>query len=266
MRILVFLLIFANVIFFAWAWGYFGDTAVSEAERLEAQIEPDRLHLMWRPGEEPENADKVASPATGNASAPGNVPGSTIAENTQPASPQAPPSQPAPEVVPPEVPSNVPPNVPPSPAQAAPPVAATACLLVSGLNTLTADDLEKKAKAVKLDTRRRNNDGNWWVFIPPHENKEAADKKASELRQLGVTDFFIVPDGAQKFAISLGVFSQEEGSRRHLETLRGKGVRSAQVERRSEENRITLEIRGVEKEVTTLRRQFPAETSARACS
>ncbi|MDR1848541.1 MAG: hypothetical protein LBQ75_00710 [Zoogloeaceae bacterium] len=262
MRILVFLLIFANVIFFAWAWGYFGDTTVSEAERLEAQIEPDRLHLMWRPGEEPENADKVASPATGNASAPGNVPGSTIAENTQPASPQAPPSQPAPEVVPPEVP----PNVPSSPAPAAPPVAATACLLVSGLNTLTADDLEKKAKAVKLDTRRRNNDGNWWVFIPPHENKEAADKKASELRQLGVTDFFIVPDGAQKFAISLGVFSQEEGSRRHLETLRGKGVRSAQVERRSEENRITLEIRGVEKEVTTLRRQFPAETSARACS
>jgi len=244
MRILVFLLILANLVFFAYAQGYLGSASVSEAERLEAEIQPDRLRLMWRPGEEPEDADTVALPTDGNANAPENAAGDGAAENAQPAS-----GTPAPETVP----------------NAASAALETACLLVSGLNVQMADELEKKAKAAKLETRRRS-DGNWWVFIPPQENREGADRKASELRQLGVTDFFIVSDGAQKFAISLGVFSQEEGARRHLENLRGKGVRSARAEaRRPEENRTTLEMRGIAKEIATLRDQLPAETSARVC-
>jgi hypothetical protein len=240
MRILVFLLIFANLIFFACTEGYFGGGSVSEAGRLETQVQPERLHLMWRPGEEPDNADKVVPPK-GGASAPENGSSSGLSGNTQ-------------------LVSALPANLPAGPALAP----GTACLLVSGLTVQGADDLEKKVKEAKLETRR--SEGHWWVFIPPQGSKGGADKKAGELRQFGVMDFFIVADGPQQFAISLGVFSQEEGARRHLEFLRGKGVRSARIEERQPDNvRTTLEIRGVEEEVATLRKQLPAEVSVRTC-
>ncbi|MCL2022521.1 MAG: hypothetical protein FWG81_10790 [Betaproteobacteria bacterium] len=240
MRLLVFLLIFANLIFFAYARGYLGGESVSEAGRLEAQIQPERLHLMWRPGNEPEDAYKVSLPENDNeANGAENATGDETSENAQADS----------------IPS---PNV----------VAATetACLTVSLLGVQAADEVETKAGTAKLEMRRRS-EGSWWVFIPPQGSKEGADKKASELLQFGVKDFFIVSDGPQKFAISLGVFSQEEGARRHLEALRGKNVRSARAEARHPENiRTTLEIRGRADEIAALRDQLPAEAQTRACS
>ena len=243
MRLFVFLLIFANLIFFAYSRGYLGGEAVSEAGRLEAQVQPERLHLMWRPGDEPDDADRIGLPKEDiEVEAPEELSGN-------------------------EAPREAEPESAPASASPAAPVIATvvSCLAVSSLNTVVLDELEKKAEAARLETRRRV-DGSWWVFIPSQGSKEAADKKASELRQFGVKDFFIVADGPQKFAISLGVFSQEEGARRHLEALRGKNVRSARAEARHPETaRATLEIRGGEKEIKALREQLPAETEARAC-
>ena len=69
----------------------------------------------------------------------------------------------------------------------------------------------------------------WWVFVPPLPNKAAAEKKAGELRQFGVTDYFIVPDGFNRYAISLGVFSSEKGGQDRLAELKDKGVRSARL-------------------------------------
>ncbi|MCL2076634.1 MAG: hypothetical protein FWH15_09430 [Betaproteobacteria bacterium] len=232
MRLLVFLLIFANLIFFAYVQGYLGGESVSEIGRLEAQVQPDRLHLMWRPGDEPVSEGVISPPEGGSTE---NVSGGSAE------------------------------NVSGGGADNVLSAAEMICLSVVGLNLQTADDLEAKAKAAKLETRRRN-DGSWWVFIPPQNSKEAVDKKVSELRQFGVHDFFIVIDGPQRFAISLGVFSQEEGARRHLEALRGQNVRSAQVGARQPENiRAMLEVRGAEEEVAVLRKQLPTDAQTRIC-
>ena len=60
----------------------------------------------------------------------------------------------------------------------------------------------------------------WWVMVPPLANKAEADKKVGELKELGVSDLFVVHDaGPNQFAISLGVFSSEKGGQEHLARL-----------------------------------------------
>ena len=69
---------------------------------------------------------------------------------------------------------------------------------------------------------------------------------SAELKQMGVTDFFVVQEsGANHFAISLGVFSSEGGARDRLDALKGQGVRSAKVGPRSGKGEVvTLQARG----------------------
>lgn len=71
------------------------------------------------------------------------------------------------------------------------------------------------------------------VYIPPQADKEGAEKKAGELRKLGVDDFFIIQDNSNmRWGISLGVFKHEEAARAHLAALGQKGVRSARIGQR----------------------------------
>lgn len=70
----------------------------------------------------------------------------------------------------------------------------------------------------------------YWVHIPPMKSRADAEKKANEVRGLGVTDFYIVQEpGPAQFALSLGVFKTEEAANNHLAQMRPKGVRSAIV-------------------------------------
>src|SRR6185295_5422808 len=70
----------------------------------------------------------------------------------------------------------------------------------------------------------------WWVFIPPLTNRQGALRKAAELKQLGVEDYFIVQEeGALRWALSLGVFRTEEAAQARLAALRAQGVRTARV-------------------------------------
>ena len=96
-------------------------------------------------------------------------------------------------------------------------------------------EVERAANALaKLDfgdrlTRREGN-GNFWVQIPPFRSRADADKKAGEIRGLGIEDFFVVLEaGPAQFSISLGVFRTEEAANNHLAQLRSKGIRSAIV-------------------------------------
>jgi len=67
------------------------------------------------------------------------------------------------------------------------------------------------------------------VFIPPQGRKEGADRKAGELKKMGVKDFYVVQEGELKWGISLGIFRSEEAARGHLVALNQKGVRSARI-------------------------------------
>jgi len=96
-----------------------------------------------------------------------------------------------------------------------------------------AQRLEPLALGARLAQYRGEEIASWWVHIPPQGNRAGALKKAAELKQLGVFDYFIVQDnGALRWSLSLGVFRSEDAAKAHLEALRDKGVRSAVIGRR----------------------------------
>jgi hypothetical protein len=68
------------------------------------------------------------------------------------------------------------------------------------------------------------------VMIPPLGSKDAADKKAAELKELGVTNYFIMNESsAAKWAISLGVFKSETAAQTLLAALGKQGVKGAKI-------------------------------------
>lgn len=82
----------------------------------------------------------------------------------------------------------------------------------------------------KLTQRRVDELETWWVFFPPQGSRQAATIKTAELKRLGVEDFYIVQDDPKyRYAVSLGIFRTQEAANNHLEQLRAKGVRTAQV-------------------------------------
>ena len=123
----------------------------------------------------------------------------------------------------------------PAAAVAAPPPS-YACTEVG--NFLLADGrrFEAQVAALELGDRqsRRNVAGqdisSYMVYIPPQGSKEGAERKAGELKQLGVKNYFIINEGsAQRWGISLGVFKSETSAQSQLASLNKQGVHSARV-------------------------------------
>jgi hypothetical protein len=123
----------------------------------------------------------------------------------------------------------------PAAAVAAPPPS-YACTEVG--NFLLADGrrFESQVAALNLGDRqsRRNVAGqdisSYMVYIPPQGSKEGAERKAGELKQLGVKNYFIINEGsAQRWGISLGVFKSETSAQSQLASLNKQGVHSARV-------------------------------------
>lgn len=108
------------------------------------------------------------------------------------------------------------------------------------------------------------------VFIPPQGNKEGAEKKAAELRALGVTNYFIMSDSqTMRWAISLGVFKSEAGAQTLLAELQKQGVHSARVApRMSASKQLAFQFRGITAETKSrldkLRASF-ADKESRSC-
>ena len=127
---------------------------------------------------------------------------------------------------------------PPAPQAAAPaPVAsapATACLEWGSFTLTDAPRMEKALEPLalgeRLAQRRTEETAGWWVFIPPLGSRQAALRKAGELKALGVEEFFVMADDSQyRWSLSLGVFRTEEGAQARLSTLRSQGVRTARI-------------------------------------
>ena len=197
MKALVFLLVLANVLFYAFSSGYFGRPGNPDAGRLEQQVVPDRMRIVSR-GEAPAAKEPVSK----------------------------------------------------EPATAVAPTVDSLCLAWENLPSSEADRLGTLLtdKFVDYHVERRNvarETGGWWVYIPPLANKAEADKKVGELKRIGVSDFFIIQDNVNRFAISLGIFSSEKGGADRLADLKSKGVRSARlVPRPGNENAFTLQVSG----------------------
>ena len=211
MRALFLLLVLANVAFFAWGRLFAPGGAGADPAPLARQISPEKLRVV-----RPEELARAAPPKS---------------------APTAPPPAPA------------------ALAQAAPPPApATKCLewgaFSPGDVARAQDALAPLELGGRLSQRRTEESAAWWVFIPPQSGnaRQAAARKAGELKKLGVQEYFIVQEeGANHWAISLGVFRSEEAAQARLASLRARGVRSARIGlRETPVPRIWLQVKGVD--------------------
>ncbi len=208
MKILVFLLVLANLLFYAYSNDYLGKPEKPDAERMARQVLPEHVRIVSR-GEEP--------------------PLQTATERQEEIAPRA--------------------TTGTEPDTAAVDGAARVCLLWEHLPAVEADRLGSllgaRFPAFTVKRMDGGENGGWWIYIPPLANKAEADKKAGELRQLGVADYFIVQEGPNRFAISLGVFSSERGGQDRFIELKGKGVRSARLmPRPGKDGTISLQAEG----------------------
>lgn len=108
--------------------------------------------------------------------------------------------------------------------------------------------LEPLGLGSRLGQRRTEEATGWWVFIPSLGSRQAALKKAAELKSLAVNDYFIVQEeGEFRWALSLGVFRSEEAAQARLAALRDQGVRTAQVgPRETVVPKVWLQVKGVD--------------------
>lgn len=224
LRIVVIVLLFANLLALAiWKGWLGGGPSHGEPERLSNQLNPDKIRLMA------EARPPLAKPLV-VAPVPVDVP--VVEEKVEPPVP-APPPPPAPEAVAPQ-----------------------ACVIFAGLSTDQARELSariaKSGTGFKLTESRSEVPSSWWVHVPSQGSRDGADKKAAELRRLGIDDLFIMQEpGPSQFAISLGLYKNEQAATRHLEALKDKGVRSAQIATRGT-GTVRLEVKGPSDSLSTL--------------
>jgi hypothetical protein len=207
LRIAFWSLLFLNAALFAYAQGLFGTGKSNEHEpaRLKRQFNTAKMTLLTR--DQAEAAAKAASPPAGGgeaAGAPASAPAAATATTA----------------------------ATPAPA----PAPAFACTEIGPFESGDARRFEARLAALDLGDRQSRQTiqaqdvTSWLVHIPPQGSKEAADKKAAELRDLGVTNFYIMnADSPLKYAISLGVFKTESGAQAMLAQLIKQGVHTARI-------------------------------------
>jgi hypothetical protein len=211
----------------------------TEPERVASQVFPEKLHVLSTSTEPPGTAGAELS--------------APLAE--QP-SESAPVAEPAPVVAATEA------SVP----EAVPVVAdsgANVCVAFKNLNATQAQALAQRARGAgtKLTVREEAAaPSSYWVNIPPQGGKAGADRRAAELKQLGLDDFFVVNDANEnRFAISLGLFRAEGLAQRQLETLQKKGVKGATVTARENANGARVELIGASAQIERVARDASAD-------
>lgn len=208
-RTLFFLLLMANVLFLVMGRGMFGGVPGGEPGRLAAQIDPAKIRII-APGD-------AAQPATPGAS-PEPSPAPSKAEASATPSPQ----------------SSV--AATPVAAETASPAAAERCTAVAGLTSEQIAALKAKLQnddTVKMQDRAMDG-SSWWVNIPPQADRDAAVRRAEEVRGQGIGGAFVIrEEGEHRNAVSLGLFKSEASAQEFMRQLQAKGVKGARVTVRS---------------------------------
>lgn len=175
---------------------------------------------------------------------------------------------------------------PPSPAKPVavikpeppPPSVALKCLEWGSFTVTDAPRAEKTLEPLalgpRLAQRRTEETAGWWVFIPAQKvanQRQAALRKAAELCNLGIEDYFIVQEeGQHRWAVSLGVFRTEEAARARLGVLRAQGVRTATMgARETVVPKVWLQVKGVDPALEAKLKELTVQvesTELRACA
>lgn len=269
LKLFFWLLLIANGILFAIQGGILGSGSPEhhEPQRLKQQLQPQALTIL------PPNSVKLVQPVTAEQlsatpqaeSVPVNDAKTNDAKTTAAAAASPPPITPVTALSPPA-------TTPSGPASAANPssksepkvepgLATIACLEIGNFNGTEARRFESLLDGLNLKdkpTRSSVQDvASHMVYVPSQGSKEGAERKAAELRRLGVEDFYVIPESqpnpALHWAISLGVFKTEEAARAYVRQLSGLGVRNV---------RVMVRTSGTSKQIYQWRNIDPAIKSA----
>jgi hypothetical protein len=201
-------LLFLNVAMFAYGRGYLGTSSNEhEPERLKRQFNTAKMTMLSNA-----QADAMANKTAAASAAPAASASDAASAPVQASAPAA--TAPA----------------------ATPDAKSVACTEVGTFDAGEAKRFENRLAALELgdkqsrQAQQEQDVSSWLVNIPPQASKDAAEHKAGELRNLGITDFYILQgDSPLKWAISLGVFKTESGAQTRLAQLTKQGVRTARI-------------------------------------
>jgi hypothetical protein len=86
--------------------------------------------------------------------------------------------------------------------------------------------LAKMAIQATAKEENSNQPKRYWVYQPPVKTIAEAQKKATEFKELGVEDLFVVQEDKWKNAISFGIFEDEQLAEKLMRELRAKGIKN----------------------------------------
>ena len=66
----------------------------------------------------------------------------------------------------------------------------------------------------------------YWVYLPPSVSYKSAQRKVKEMRKKGLQDLFIMGKGANKNAISLGLFKNKNAAEERFHRVKGMGLKA----------------------------------------
>nr|WP_308633453.1 SPOR domain-containing protein [Massilia sp. YIM B02443] len=203
MKFVFWALVAVNAALFAFRQGYLGPAGAEEHEpaRLKNQLAGERLVLL---------TEGEATAAATSTDASDNVAEEEAREPEAPAAPPAP--------------------VP------APTVQLIACVQAGPFSTADARRFESRINRLDLAARASRVDTPFQevtsrlVYLPPNGGREGAQRRAAELKERGVANFFIMQgDSPLRYAISLGVFKTDGAAQKLAADLGRQGVRGVRI-------------------------------------
>jgi hypothetical protein len=127
----------------------------------------------------------------------------------------------------------------PAPAPVPAPVARdlVACVQAGPFSTADARRFEARVARFGLAPRQSRIDMPYQevtsrlVYLPPNGGREGAQRRVAELRERGVTNFFIMQNDTSplRYAISLGVFKSDGAAQKLVADLQRQGVRGVRI-------------------------------------
>ncbi len=214
----------------------------TEPERIASQVFPEKLRVL------------------GASTEPSSAPSADASEPlTSPPAESVPQAESAPPAASAPVASEVSaPVAATAPAVAAADSNGANCVAFKSLTSAQAQALAQRARSGGSNLTVREEaaaPSSYWVNIPPQGGKAGADRRAADLKKLGLDDFFIVQDaGDNRYAISLGLFHAEDLADRQLEALQKRGVKGATVTARENANSSRVELLGTSAQIERVAR------------
>lgn len=281
LKFIVCLLLSANIVLFGMNKGYWGARASEshEPQRLKEQIAAEKLRIIVStslsdtnapaPAGTPEAA-KVAAQALSAqpVQAPASVSDTAVAVPA--------PVAPAPVAEPVVADNSVAPARAPEP-EPAPEAAVTSstalgCFEVAYFSPAEAKNFESRLTALALPSkpaiRHVEEIVSYTVHVPAQEGKAGAEKKAAELRRMGIQDLYIIPGTNPnvnlRWHVSLGVFKTEKAARTYVAEVAAKGVKGVRVTpRKGASSKMAYRFRGAAAQTRTkisrLLQTFPSQ-------